>query len=174
MKEIKDERSLEQIRRFASELVQHVTAIRASAANDLGWSVVPVESGAHFDDDDAERIAAAIRASGNDAIVAIATESLVAEPPGYRVPATGHGLREFSQRCGHFNYLLVPEDEEFAILCTVDDYYLVAGPENFVRCAVGGDIERAQREFQDFAGDPVWSEDARRNLLSIAAQYQTS
>jgi hypothetical protein len=41
----------------------------------------------------------------------------------------------------------------FAILCTVYDYYVVAGSSKFVEQVVGGSIEVARTRFNKFASD---------------------
>jgi hypothetical protein len=138
-----------------------------------GWTVVPVESGGHFNesDPDAARLADAMRSAGCRECYAVAVEPVGPPPPAdvALVQATPDGLLDFSYECAHFNFLLMPDKLAFAVLCTVGDYYLVAGPTGFVRQAVGGDIERARNEFKEFATG--WSEEER--LLAVARRYES-
>jgi hypothetical protein len=67
-----------------------------------------------------------------------------------------------------FNFVLILADRSLVILCTVYDYYLVAGPAEFVRPAVGGDIEAAWRDFEEESLDPVWE----GRLEKIAKRYR--
>jgi len=171
LEEVHDSRRINRACEIASELVQHVTSLRLKAVHALGWTVVAVESGAHFEQEDATRIADAAQTAGSSEIVAIPTEALAGRPAGYRMKPTSEALLEFSRRCGHFNYLLLGTDCRFAVLCTVDDYFLVAGPEQFVSVAVGGDIDAAREDFRAFAGDPEWEEGQRATLIAVASQY---
>jgi len=91
----------------------------------------------------------------------------------YRFPVTEDGLLSFSKECLGLNVLLVPDDESFAILCTADDYYVVAGPYSFVSSAVGGDIAAAREAFFFFASDAVWPDDVRSFLMNIALTYSS-
>jgi hypothetical protein len=62
----------------------------------------------------------------------------------------------------------MPTDRSVVILCTVYDYFLVAGPAEFVAKAVGGDIEAAWKEFEEVS-DPCWE----GRLQKIAKRYRT-
>jgi len=173
MTELDDDQSLEEIRNLAKDLVQHVTGIRKSAADDRGWVVVAVESASHFDESDAESLTRALRSAGVDEMVGVPTETLESEPAGLRIPATCEGLREFSHRCGHFNYFLSPPGGSFAVLCTVEDHFLITGAPEIVQVALGKGIAEAWSDFLEFAQDPDWSEEERGRLASVAEFYRS-
>jgi hypothetical protein len=146
---------------------------RSKLLRDKGWSVVPVESASHFNSQDVRRLSSAIRSLGFVDCLAIIADEVTEGPMVYRVPITEDGLASFSQECLGLNALLVPQDEAFAVLCTVDDYYLVAGQRNFVAAATGGDISKAREAFSSFANRPAWPDDMRRFLMNIATIYSS-
>lgn len=101
------------------------------------------------------------------------TDEVGQGPLVYRVPVTEEGLLSFSKECLGLSALLVPDDESFAILCTTDDHYVVAGPRSFVSIAVGGDIAAAREAFFSFASDTAWPDDVRSFLMNIASAYSS-
>jgi hypothetical protein len=131
------------------------------------WTVVPVESGCHFDKTQAQRLARGFSSVGLSRVYALATEP-VHPFADYIAETSEAGLLEFSWVCSHFYYVLLPRDRSAAVLCTVNDYYLVAGPADFVGVAVGGDIASAWEEFDESAADPMWE----GQLLKVAQRYR--
>jgi hypothetical protein len=87
------------------------------------------------------------------------------------MPATEEGLWGFNRELFGLNSLLIPEEESCAILCTVDEVYLVAGPRPFAAAAVGGDIAQARKEFSSFARAEFWPADLRSFLIDVASRY---
>lgn len=148
--------------------------VEEPAQLNLGWLtknnliVVPRESACHFDDEYAGALSIALREEGCECIYALATEPLENNPICYSVDVSKEGLLAFSDECGLFNFALIPSDRSFAILCTVYDYFLIAGSANFVRSAVSGDIEYAWREFEELSLDPCWE----GRLAKIAMRYR--
>ena len=135
------------------------------------WEAVPVQSASHFNKKDAELLAKAAHFFQTTECIAVATEQLENMTSSYRVEMTQDGLLQFSQECAHFNFVLAPEILTFVILCTVEDYYLVAGPPEFVTRALGMSIKDAREEFLAFANDKYWSASVRKNLRSVAKRY---
>jgi hypothetical protein len=133
------------------------------------WVVVPVESASHFDADDADRLARAAVEQGCSTLHAVAAEPLESFPRCFRVAASPEGLLTFSRECAHFNFVLLPDKYAFAVLCTVYDYFLVAGPVDFARAA-GGDVEEARRRFRRFAEE----HDQPDRLLAVARACETT
>jgi len=136
----------------------------------LGWVVVPVESASHFDDRDILLIEAAAAALGCSNCLAVRIEHLD-EPKCYAVALSREDLADFSQQCGLFKYMLLTPEPLFAVLCTTEDYFLVAGPEEFVSAAVGGSIRDAQNAFQRFASDTAWPLGARKFYQAVSERY---
>lgn len=135
------------------------------------WVAVPVESSSHFDEADIERIVAALRSLGVHQVMAVATEELQSQPHCYLVSANKAGLMLFNRECGHFNYILTTVNLDAAVLCTSNDYYIAAGPEQFVVEAVGTSIEDARKSFLTFATDEAWPQHVRKNLLAVHTRY---
>jgi len=132
---------------WLDQLVESPGHLNAQSLRDRNWLAVPVESGSHFAEDDANNLAHAMQLANCRYCYGIAIEPLDAFPHAWRIEATKDGLLEFSKTCAHFNFVLVPDSMTFAILCTVYDYYIVAGPSEFVQTAVGGDIAHARLQF---------------------------
>jgi len=135
------------------------------------WAAVPVESASHFDEKDAELLSQAAASVNCYECLAAATEPLENTILCYRVPTTQEGFLEFSYETTALNYVLLPEDRSFAVLCTSEDYYIVAGPRDFVTKAVGSSIETAREKFLQFAADQFWPEAERKNFIAVAERY---
>lgn len=161
------------LQRKAKDLVDEDGTFRPTSLREYGWIAVPMESAVHFDQEDAARLASAIEGVAVG-LYAVAIEDLHNVEAAYHVPATPEGLLGFSAECGLFTYLLLPVDAQFAILCSVADYYLIAGRRAFVEKACGSEIPAAFDTFEHFANDralPVEKQASLKRLLSI---YRTS
>lgn len=104
--------------------------------------------------------------------LAVATEPLKNTYICYWVSTSREGLLDFDTKCSHFNFALISEDVSFVVLCTVADYYLVAGQADFVTRAVGKSIQAARQDFFEFATDSAWKDNDREYLLSICKRYE--
>lgn len=164
---ITDEREAEQIKSLKTGLVDEPAHLNLRWLAQSRWLAVPVESAGHFDDEAARLLADAFQEMRCSDVFAVATEDL-GDFPDFLVEASKQGLLDFSWKCAHFNYALLPRDRTAAVLCTVYDYFLVAGPYRFVSRAVGGDVEAARAIFDDVASDPCW--DGR--LQKISERYR--
>ncbi len=138
------------------------------------WVVVPVESASHFNERDASRLESAFRLIRCPAVFALSTENagpgwpdFTNEPSvfAFLLDTSKQDLLEFSRACSHFNFALIPSSRSAAISCTVYEYYLVAGPFNFVETAVGGNIAAAWERFKEFAADPMWEGKLWKNVV---------
>ena len=134
------------------------------------WVAVPVESASHFTEGDARILSDAVRATGVTTLLALAAEELRNFPSCFEVPVTPEGLLAFSWAVSHFNFALSSPGTPFVLLCTVYDYYLVAGPVEFVRRAVGGDISAARQLFDEFADGSSRYDSGR--LSAVAQRYR--
>ena len=115
------------------------------------WTVVPVDSPDHFTQRDTRLLSLAFRHLGHSECLAVATEPLDNTPLYFKLPTTEAGLREFNQAAWAYFFALVPEDGSCAVLCTKNDYYLIAGPQDFVAAAIEGSIAEARASFAAFA-----------------------
>jgi hypothetical protein len=149
------------------------------------WRTIPLERSG-LSADDARLLARALDSEGCRQVLAIATEEVLdgSSPTGHVAPgwpdplgssveaflvdATVDGLLEFSQACSSYNFVLVPTDRSVAVLCTVYDYYLIAGPLEFVQTAAGKDISSAWHEFEECAEQPVW----KGRLKEVVSRYR--
>jgi hypothetical protein len=132
-----------------------------------GWVAVPAEKGRHVEEEEAPALARAMRDAGHEYVYAVATEPMGEHPSAYRVGATAAGLLKFSDECFGLNFVLVPADASFAVLCTTEDYNLYAGPADFVRRALGTEIEAARAAFREYASHEWWE----GHMLEVARRY---
>lgn len=127
------------------------------------WGEVPVRKWAlpenpnpvHLTEDQIEWLSSAARCTGYDSCLAVPIQPGTDNEKVYQVEMTQEDLYEFSRMCARSNYLLIPEDTAFAVLCSVDGYCVISGPYDFVCMSIGGysPIE-ARAEFMEFARDP--------------------
>ena len=132
------------------------------------WLAVPVEKGRHFEEPAAETVSRALQDIGCNECFAVATELMGGYPSAYTLPPTKEELIALSVECAGVNFALIDENLAFTILCTTEDYNLVAGPPDFVETAVGMDIKTARRAFRHFASDEWWE----GRLLEVADRYE--
>ena len=138
-----------------------------------GWTAVPVEGSMHFDERGSELLSGAMNEAGHVTCLGVITDLLPeGETRCYRVSTSTEGLLAFSRECSHFNCALIPISRQFVVLCTVDDYYLVAGPRAFVTRAIGSTIETARKTFLEFATLINWPEPVKTRFVSVAERYQ--
>jgi hypothetical protein len=129
------------------------------------WCAVPVESASHFDERDVQLLAEAIKGMKSSVCFGVVAERLENFPHAFQVEVSKEGLLAFSRECAHFNFVLLPSLLSFAVLCTVFDYFIVAGPEPFVESALGCSIAEAQARFRQYAGDS-------ERLIDVARRYE--
>jgi hypothetical protein len=153
--------------RLKNGIVEEPAHLNRSWLAEMKWIVVPKESACHFNEAYVSAIAKAYVQLGTSLIFATATED-AGEPGCYAVAPSKNGLLAFSFECAQFNYALIPADRSSVILCTVYDYFLVSGPMEFVKTAVGGDIKEAWDCFEEAASDPCWE----GRLQKVANRYR--
>ena len=127
-----------------------------------------------MNDMDAEWISEAVHEFGYTECKAISIE-LDEEPVCYKINMSQEGLLKFDSEFSLSNFLIVPLKPEFAILKESGYYFLIAGPKNFVRKAVGCSFPTARTMFLDrYANDEFkfWPEKNRHFLISIAKRYE--
>lgn len=142
--------------------------LKSSLMRNGNWIAVPVEKGRHFEEAQADAVSDALQAVGCTECFAVATEPTGEYPSCYMVAPTKEGLLAFSWECAGLNFALIDGNPSFAILCTSEDYNIVAGPPDFVETAIGSDIQSARRAFRDFASDEWWE----GRLLTVADRYE--
>lgn len=162
LKEISDPETVKHLDSIAAATIEETYLIRMDWLSKKGRTAVVVESAMHLNDDYSRNFSEAMKASGHDVCYAVATEELEGVVRHWEVPATPDGLLKFSEETAMYNFVLFPGDGSFAILCTVDDYIIVAGERVFVEKACGGSIDAARAAFRKFIFDDRHREIADR------------
>lgn len=169
---VSDMKEQKRLTSLAFEIISSPMTLRQEYLREKGWVAVPVESAAHFDKKDAVQFAKAFASIGCVDILAVATESLGENPLCYRVKATQEGLLAFSKKFGFLNFVLMPEDLSFLILCTTSDFFIVAGPTAIVEKALGKKLAQARADFVSYASSSEWDVNDRARLLAVAKDYE--
>lgn len=131
------------------------------------WVAVPVESTCHLSEDDQRRLVNVLEQKGEPVMFAVALEPVSPYPSVYTVAASLPGISAFNRETSHLNFVLIDQDVTCAIICTTDDYFVVAGLADFARAVLGSEVDEAFVAFERFATDPDWSERSGRTLLSV-------
>lgn len=121
----------------------------AEIASNKGWKIIPVESAHHFDDADISNVCSALQNIGVMECWAALAEN-ISSVPNYEVIIGEKELYNFSKKCSHFCFLLIDSKERFLILCTVYDYFIVAGNEEFVETCIGCSLDEGKKRFVEF------------------------
>ena len=153
---IEDEFEIKAIAGLKRGMVEEPAHLAPTWLSENRWIVVPRLSASHFNDLDAGSLSEALIEKKYPLLFGLATEPLASFPTCFALATSKDGLLRFSEKCGLFNFVLVPADRSIAVLCTAYDYFLVAGPPQFVRHAVGGEIGAAWKHFEQEALDPCW------------------
>jgi hypothetical protein len=169
---ITDPVEIDRLALLVEEVVEKPFHLRPEWLRKNRLAAVPVESASHFYEREAEWLAQAARSIGCGECFAVATEPLENTVLCYRVPATQEAFLAFSRECFSLNYVLIPEDRSFAVLCTSEDYYVVAGSQSFVTKAAGSGIDTARKMFLRAANDITLPGADRERLLAVAKRYE--
>ena len=120
-----------------------------------------------MDDDDAERLARAAAGLGDTRCGAIALEEGF-EDFGIRFPLDPDAILEADAACSMRETIWTPDNGTFLLRGDGDLYFVVAGPEAFLRDLIGGPIEQAREAFDAYARDPDLTSEARARLQGLA------
>ena len=118
------------------------------------WSasrlVVALESGLHFNEEQARRISKALASAGVERLWVVEAEGRGVERLAFDIAATPADLLEISREFMSIPVLLVDQGSSGAVLlCTIEDYILVSGGVDFVLELVG-DLDSAEETYRDF------------------------
>jgi len=165
-----------------SDRLQAVIALRDAAADgpyDLraewlsatGSSVLAQEAVSRIDPGQIERIVRASAVQGIGRYVAVSNDDVFVDPTtmAFDVDVTQSDLDACSEEFFGLNMMLVAPDHAVALLSTVDDYSILAGPRAFI-LSYEPDIDRALEEFRSFASEQV--EDLRPAALRALETWE--
>jgi hypothetical protein len=170
---VKGEKEVQQALALIGDIVEDPSHLNLDWLSINGWAAVPVESGGHFQEREAEWFSAAALSLGCSEFFAIATEPLINTTLCYLVRASQEGFMATNRACAGMNYVLIAKNKAFAILLTTEDYFIVSGPKSFVVKAIGSSISTARTMFLSFSNDSLWPADTHERLLNVAKRYES-
>ncbi len=132
-----------------------------------GWGAVPIESAAHFDKGDTQRLAEAASSLGEEQFHAIPLELAKGESNCVKYDVSDSDFERVSSDYCHANLLLVGERRRFSIACTSGLCFILAGPISFLQSACGGDVDVAIETFREYVSDGGFPDQERKYHLAI-------
>ena len=170
--QIKEQKKLCDIRNSLNEIIDQQINFNIDWIKKNNFAVVPIESSCHFNDEDANLIAKAIEYLSINECYVCNPDKLGLYNECYQFEISKENILILSSKFAHRNCVILPENFSFVILCTVEDYYLLCGTNNFVSIAVGGNILNAKKQFLDFALDKFWNKYDRDFFYNIYKKYE--
>ncbi|TDP99258.1 MULTISPECIES: hypothetical protein [unclassified Leifsonia] len=126
--------------------------LRAEWLSATGSFVLAQEAASRIDPDQIERIIRASAVHGIGGYIAVSNDDAFVDPTtmAFEVDVTQSELHACSDEFFGLNMMLLAPDHAVALLSTVDDYSILAGPRAFI-LGYEPDIDRALEEFRSFA-----------------------
>jgi len=129
---------------------------------------LPEEAGRHLEPDECDRLARALTLAGVHELVAITNDPLVDDDLVFGLASHEDDLAAFSWEFSGLGALLLPRiGTDLAVLGSVDDFHLIAGPRKFVT-DYAGNLKAARAEFLKYSERHF---DIMRPILREAVQY---
>lgn len=126
---IDEDKEIGDLRSVAGDILESPVLIKTSWLKQQGWVIACVEN--PIDYLDAERLARAGNSRGFNASYALSTD---VEGYAYRLTWSQEGILSFNRHLTLQRFLILPNHiPEYCVLMEGDYYFLVAGPETFVR-----------------------------------------
>ena len=161
---------IDEIRQLAILVADGTGDVNRGWVMDKHWVVVPVESEDHFSGETISRIEAYCR-DAEARCFALITEEVYNVDSCFVVPCEAEALEEINHRLSLFPFVLFSEDLSWCVVCSKEDYYLIAGPVGFVEAAAGRSVAGAQEAYRRSAAD--WALGKQRQFhLSLAERYE--
>lgn len=159
---VTDKRTAELLEQHLKSMIEGREHVRKDWWSASGRAAVPLESGMHFVESQAKTISAALQDAGHNVIFAVELEQ---QGKGglWKLNRDAADLLDLSARTFMLPVALLTEDGSLVILCSPDDYIVIAGPRQFVERACGGDLKAARAMFL------AWAFDER--LKEISGRY---
>jgi hypothetical protein len=164
---VADEPRLSSLRADVANLIRRTDSGRLTLLKEDGWIAVPVRSSAHLAQLHLQRLHDAWSDLACRVAFAILLEPLRGVPEASETDTSLDGIRMFNRQFAHFNVALYTPSPKAIVICTTDDYFVIAGPEKFVTVAVGGSISEAYTRFAVFGAAAEWSEKGKAFFASI-------
>lgn len=154
---VSDRSECEVLKRRVDSLVYGPGTLRFEECARRGWIAVPAESENHISDEVIDLVSQYCEAEGIDDLVAVETETLVLERLCYRVHPSRKGLLEFNRAMGLMYWVLMPKNGRWLVLCTRDEFFLIAGSAMDVQRLLATPVETALVVFEAYANESGWT-----------------
>lgn len=163
----------EEAGRYRNALLGSEQEFRASWVAAASKVVIPIEEVGDLSDPEdpvGGRIVDAFVSHGDARLICMTTLELGADEPqqAVLVPCRAPDLDAWWAEVVPFDVVLVSPDLQRAVLLSVDEFALVAGPDSFVERAVGGSLASARQRFAEYAEE---MREASRHLPGLAEKY---
>jgi hypothetical protein len=167
--EIKERKEL---LKMVDDLIERPDKIKSSILLKNHWVALPMESGSHFDEKQAEKIAEALSALKVKIVYAIQSELWDnSELEIYKFIPTKEEILNFSANSRSSYFVLFSKELSFLIVCSVYDFFVVAGTKEFVTKSSGNDLEASRKQFLNFAQDSYWDNDDKAQFMKVYNYY---
>lgn len=170
IKVIKEKNDIEQLLGFRDSIISNrfidKTYLRINK-----FKVILSESVSHFNEVDVEKLIRCFSKIKTKYIYAVATQDYKNNNNYLRFLGTKEDLLCFSNEYGNLEYLLISDSGNGLVYCTIDDYYVIAGTQMYLK-EFSSDAElEAQMKFEEFV-DGFKSESTRKIYRNILAHYE--
>jgi hypothetical protein len=131
------------------------------------WIAIPVESGAHFAQQDIDRLLVAARQTEDDELDLI--DFGVPDRPNvraYRLRSDQNDLRGVNEAFALRDILLLARSRRWAVFASEADFFIALGPEDSAVRIAGAPPEEALRAFHTYAAS--WLQDVPAPLRAVA------
>ena len=130
------------------------------------WVAVPVQSRSHLKADLIKKLTEIWTLGGSTRLAAVLLEPLLGVEKITFLSPNQSDLVRFDHDYAHFNVALYSDRPGSAVICTTDDFLVVAGPEGFVS-SVTGPVSEAYARFVTFLNGDGFDERARSFFMSV-------
>lgn len=190
MKPIRDPKQVEHYGELLREMMftarGRETEIAPEWAKNHGWKVVPVESSWRLPAEHIPRLVSVLKAAGYRHCIAVFNEPgyiqdlpiiVSSKPPSdmatcHLVEVDEADFRAFNRELSPFRTVLMTEDRFWA-LSTHEWYSLFGGTPATLEAIIGEAIEKAEREFLEYASILADGQPPDKSVLRLAKLYAT-
>jgi len=169
--DVSDARHLMMLRKLLHDLIEYPDNLSDTFVAGKQWAVCPVVD--RPDEADAERLCAAAAGLNDATKCYVVPVERMSFTEVYEAQLRKEAIAEILcfEHLSLMNVVVVPESRSFVLLKESADYFLVAGPRQFVEQAIGKTLAAARQDF-DRAATVVAGDSRYVQLQPIADRYR--